>query len=276
MLTKALKAQAILSFLTMFSLSTSMGANGNPAAPSFDCRRAAQEDEAAVCANPNLSELDQLLAVGFHYLAKHNGKPAAQTLARTFLSNRKACGSKIDCIQSAYVKAMIEYQHAGAPVMVPGWAIKILPEVIQPVAPVARPSELPDKAKSNAVISLESDLAKLDLERRYYDLPYAIGEGKVTTKRVAEITLDAQAAGIVSEGAVRQGSATAKVVLECVAQGAERAEVPPELLHGAMSKLDVQMEMADRLLSQCEPAHLDTPTKVAIAIGRRAMFQALS
>lgn len=141
MITEKRNVTGLLLSITLLAWPFVASASTTKVAPSFDCRHAAQDDELAVCANPNLSELDQLLAVGFHYLKKHNGKSAAQTLARKFLSRRKACGSEIDCIQSAYVDAMVEYQHAGAPIMVPGWAVKILPEALQPVAPVARTSK---------------------------------------------------------------------------------------------------------------------------------------
>lgn len=79
---------------------------GAARAASFDCSKAAQPDEIAVCANPDLSNLDTVMAtlygVRMEIPMLMGAKGAAQDEQRAFLSTRAACGGNVACLASAY------------------------------------------------------------------------------------------------------------------------------------------------------------------------------
>jgi uncharacterized protein len=76
------------------------------AAASFDCTKARNPDEIAVCKYRNLSELDREMGglwyayAAFPFLMGANG--ARQDEAHDFLEKRKACGADSACLQAAY------------------------------------------------------------------------------------------------------------------------------------------------------------------------------
>ncbi|MBS7540268.1 lysozyme inhibitor LprI family protein [Ancylobacter lacus] len=82
------------------------GGGGPAGATSFDCAKARAPDEIAVCANPNLSELDtELGALWFTYsrlplLMGASGNRRDE--ARAFLATRAACGGDAGCLTRAY------------------------------------------------------------------------------------------------------------------------------------------------------------------------------
>ena len=74
-------------------------------AASFDCTRARQPDEKAICASRTLSEMDVEMAVRFEMMTGlvamgARGDMGDEQLA--FLKKRHACGSNRVCLQSAY------------------------------------------------------------------------------------------------------------------------------------------------------------------------------
>ncbi|WP_200841039.1 lysozyme inhibitor LprI family protein [Geminicoccus flavidas] len=75
-------------------------------AASFDCARAAQADERAVCADPGLSALDSEMGglwFAYHELPLLMGASGArQDEAEAFLQERAACGDDRDCLDEAY------------------------------------------------------------------------------------------------------------------------------------------------------------------------------
>lgn len=81
-------------------------------AASFDCAKASQPDEVAICKNPDLSELDTRMgALWFAYskvpfLMGANG--ARHDAALAFLEKRKACGSDAACLRAAYTQRIAE------------------------------------------------------------------------------------------------------------------------------------------------------------------------
>jgi uncharacterized protein len=75
-------------------------------AASFDCARAQSPDEVTVCARPTLSELDSEMG-GLWYaysrvpmLMGANGDRRDE--AEAFIASRRACGSNVACLASAY------------------------------------------------------------------------------------------------------------------------------------------------------------------------------
>jgi uncharacterized protein len=86
--------------------------------PSFDCARASTPDEAAICADPQLSELDRLIASA--YARAHSFRPRiAQAMARNGLANRRACGADRACILDAQMALIGHYQQLGVMVALP-------------------------------------------------------------------------------------------------------------------------------------------------------------
>lgn len=83
-------------------------------AASFDCARATKADEAAVCRNPRLSELDSEMG-GLWYAWSRvpmlmGGNGARMDEAQAFLARRAACGRNTACLTAAY-RARIEELH---------------------------------------------------------------------------------------------------------------------------------------------------------------------
>ena len=76
-------------------------------AASFDCAKAATTDEIAICATPDISELDsEMGALWFAYRQMPLGTMgvlnARREDAQDFLQTRKACGNDAACLRSAY------------------------------------------------------------------------------------------------------------------------------------------------------------------------------
>lgn len=79
---------------------------GTAGAASFDCSKAAAPDEIAICANPDLSNLDVQMAtlygVRMEIPMLMGARGAAQDEQVQWLSQRKSCGGDVACLQSAY------------------------------------------------------------------------------------------------------------------------------------------------------------------------------
>lgn len=95
-------------------------------AASFDCGKAATEDERAVCADPKLSGMDTLLGRAFAEAKKSSSDDKdsmAKTMAvaRVFLKQRHACGAERSCLVGAYVGALDGYANNGSRVEIPSW-----------------------------------------------------------------------------------------------------------------------------------------------------------
>ncbi len=75
-------------------------------AASFDCARASQADEAAICRSPELSALDSEMGglwFGYAELPFLMGRGGIrQDLARRFLEERRACGFDAGCLEKLY------------------------------------------------------------------------------------------------------------------------------------------------------------------------------
>jgi len=79
-------------------------------AAGFDCRNARTADEVVVCANPLLSELDEIMTVFYqrlrHYTRNFDNAMGLQVRlrneARAFLKRRAACGADAAYLYRAY------------------------------------------------------------------------------------------------------------------------------------------------------------------------------
>lgn len=74
-------------------------------AASYDCTRASTPAEIAVCANPELNQLDEELAVLYRSLL--NDLPARQADRvqqdqRSWLKARNSCGAEVRCLKARY------------------------------------------------------------------------------------------------------------------------------------------------------------------------------
>jgi uncharacterized protein len=67
-------------------------------AASFDCAKADSADEVAICANPELSNRDMVIADIYRRAVDVAGSRAAQAVARQGLKERAACESDVSCI----------------------------------------------------------------------------------------------------------------------------------------------------------------------------------
>jgi uncharacterized protein len=94
-------------------------------AASFDCTKAAAPDEHTVCADPQLSLLDDLVARAFGQAKQASSSPDqqrnVQAYARTFLKDRRACQADRSCIFGSYVGVWVSYQNLGAKDAMPSW-----------------------------------------------------------------------------------------------------------------------------------------------------------
>jgi uncharacterized protein len=81
-------------------------------AASFDCRKASQPDEIAICESRRLSERDvemsTLYWVRMQLPMLMGARGAAQDEQREFLVQRGSCGSSVVCIQQEYDQRIAE------------------------------------------------------------------------------------------------------------------------------------------------------------------------
>ncbi|MCS0501830.1 lysozyme inhibitor LprI family protein [Ancylobacter mangrovi] len=107
--------------LVVAAVLVAAGAAASPAsAASFDCGKARTPDERAVCTDPALSALDsEMGALWFAYSRMPllmGASGARRDDARTFLSDRAACGANTPCLTALYHKrnATLKQQLGGA------------------------------------------------------------------------------------------------------------------------------------------------------------------
>jgi uncharacterized protein len=94
-------------------------------AASFDCAKATTPDEHAVCNDPQLSLLDELVAKAFAQAKQASGSADQErsvlAYARTFQKDRKACQTDRSCIFGSYVGVWFNYQNLGAKDPMAAW-----------------------------------------------------------------------------------------------------------------------------------------------------------
>jgi uncharacterized protein len=83
-------------------------ATAKQAGPSFDCAKATLPDEKAICADPQLAAIDQLIADAYK-----DFEPSYDTdkkaIARALIADRHACGSDVTCIAAVLNNALVTY-----------------------------------------------------------------------------------------------------------------------------------------------------------------------
>lgn len=85
-------------------------------ASSFDCASATSKTEKAICADADLSALDDKLAERWRStLAKVSDPKALKTDQRQWLKNRNVCGDSAACVRRQYLMRLAELEHATQP-----------------------------------------------------------------------------------------------------------------------------------------------------------------
>jgi uncharacterized protein len=95
-------------------------------AASFDCAKSASVEERAVCADPQLSDLDSKLGKAFSQAKEASGSDKHEmerlmAVARAFLAQRHACGAARACLIASYAGALEGYSTVGSEVAMPSW-----------------------------------------------------------------------------------------------------------------------------------------------------------
>lgn len=95
-------------------------------AASFDCAKARAPEELAVCADPQLSELDGVLGAAFAEAKKFSKDDPQDSrklmaVAKVFLKQRHACGARRSCLAASYAGALEGYVNLGATENIPAW-----------------------------------------------------------------------------------------------------------------------------------------------------------
>ena len=89
--------------LVGFSLLFSVGFAGVAKAASFDCNKATTETEIAICADPELSALDELMGIVWRIEPRTTLDILTQ---RNWLNERDECTSNIKCLTDVYVERL--------------------------------------------------------------------------------------------------------------------------------------------------------------------------
>ncbi len=90
--------------------------------PSFNCAKVRTPDEIAICSNPELSELDNAVAVGYQAILRARGEPFAKQTNIPLFRARQACGAEIACIRERQFDAIKAYYDLGASVSSSVWS----------------------------------------------------------------------------------------------------------------------------------------------------------
>jgi tetratricopeptide (TPR) repeat protein len=86
---------------------------------SFDRNKARLPDEIAICRNPELAELDNVVAAAYGYLGSTRGRPYADQVRIPFWRLRQGCQYDTRCIRQVQLQAINAYQAVGAPIVTP-------------------------------------------------------------------------------------------------------------------------------------------------------------
>ena len=101
-----MRRSALLLLLTML-------ATANSFAASFDCRRAHDADEIAICGNRDLSDMDVRMATLFEVakgFVAMGERGAMQDDQRTWLAERRRCRADVPCLHRSYRKRIGELE----------------------------------------------------------------------------------------------------------------------------------------------------------------------
>lgn len=87
--------------------------------PAFNCARATTLDERAICSNPKLMELDNIVNAGFQQVTASKGPETAKIVARLHLERRRQCGSDQTCVEMVQRAAITRFIALGAKLVLP-------------------------------------------------------------------------------------------------------------------------------------------------------------
>lgn len=128
-------------------------------AASFDCRLASAPDEVAICADPRLSEMDDLVASAYAEARQYpDPDKDAVPLARELLAERRACGPDRTCILARQISALETFRTMGADTNLPAWLSATV--LTGGVAP--RRSALPTRLGQCATTQVADIMPRLD------------------------------------------------------------------------------------------------------------------
>lgn len=99
----------LLAVITTLCISPGLRFEASAAGPSFDCSKATQPDERAICANVDLAALELKASMEFQYVRDNVDAEQSRRLARQFLSQRHGCGGDAACIQRILSNAIQAY-----------------------------------------------------------------------------------------------------------------------------------------------------------------------
>lgn len=77
--------------------------------PSFDCAKASQPSEHAICGSATLSQLDLRLAASFAQARSVLPGTVARDLGRDLLKDRQFCGADVGCLQVEMTRAIYQF-----------------------------------------------------------------------------------------------------------------------------------------------------------------------
>lgn len=97
-------------------------AKAQPISPSFDCARASEEDELAICSSRKSTELDVVISIGNAWLQHRMGKNEVTRIGAPLLKERRACQSDLSCIDDRQLEFANVLETHGAPITLPKWA----------------------------------------------------------------------------------------------------------------------------------------------------------
>lgn len=118
------------------------------ATTSFDCSKAKDPADLAICANEELAALDVKNAELFS-AAKVNSKQEATAIARSSYKAKVGCGADVRCIKNVYTESILSYQALSGNAQIPSTEEEIDPteetppvkeETTKAVAPAAAPA----------------------------------------------------------------------------------------------------------------------------------------
>jgi uncharacterized protein len=115
--------------MRLFSVLIALLISASAEAASFDCAKSVTSEERAVCADPQLSDLDGLLGKAFAQAKKaaaadedKEETDRMMAIARVFLAQRHACGATRSCLIASYAGALEGYStQIGSQVATPAW-----------------------------------------------------------------------------------------------------------------------------------------------------------
>src|SRR5688572_13692420 len=117
--------------LTLAFVLSSLAAPAALGQPSFDCGKAKNPDEKAICGDDRLAELDQAVNIAWQQARRAGGKSRALAAARNGQAARRACRSDRVCILDRQVELIGRFRELGAGVGVPPWAESYRAELAQ-------------------------------------------------------------------------------------------------------------------------------------------------